>query len=494
MNSFYFHSHVTLPNIVHEYKASVKSDCIPIVIDNGSFHCRAGWASSNAPELDFKNVIAKNRGNRKDKDWDVLVADEIPDIESVRWLLRTPYDFNIAVNFSYQETLLDYAFEHLGIDSEGEIQHPLLITEPIANPSFCRKNMTELLFEAYNIPKLKIGIDCLFSRYFNLIQCLPKTALVISSGFQSTHIFAVIDGSPDIRNALRLNLGGHNCAAYMQRLLQLKNPHFASELNLSRMEQVIQNLCYIPSCYMDEIRKWANPVHQVANNTKLLLPVQENAKSNSFQDNAVDKTLQFNKELVRTQHKLAEVSAVLELANESPDIALKAAKDMNCNDVDQLKHNFDNIQSEISKLQSQLTERKSNLNSKHFADCGIEKIQVPEILFQPTLVGYEQCGIKECVQIILHRYSPENQVELAKNVFLTGGTTNIEGFTQRIFADLQELCPYKSEINVKQATDPSLDAWKGAALWAMIESNSWFTRHDFDEYGPEYFKKHRFSN
>ena len=32
----------------------------------GTFHCRAGWSTSNKPDLIFKNVTAKQRG-RKEK-------------------------------------------------------------------------------------------------------------------------------------------------------------------------------------------------------------------------------------------------------------------------------------------------------------------------------------------------------------------------------------------------------------------------------------------
>ena len=481
--------------IVNDYSCNLKENHTPLVIDNGSYHCRVGWAGLLMPELDFKNVIAKNRGNRKEKDWEMLVADEITNIEAVRWLLRTPHDFNVLVNYSIQETLFDYVFKHLGIDSDGEIGHPVLITEPIANPAFCRKNMSELLFEAYSIPQLAYGIDCLFSEFNNENE-VPLTSLIISSGFQSTHILPVVMGFPDVKNALRLNLGGYNCAAYMQRLLQLKNPVLASELNLTRMENVVRNLCYIPQDYNEEIKQWLDPFYSINNTTSLVIPYQENVKINSSKVTpSFCRTIELQKKLKRFDFKLHEVNCVLDIENVNPDAAVKVAKDFGCDSMEQLKEKSQDLYSSIQELQKELNDQIVDPNAaKKVVKCGTEKIQIPEILFQPSLVGFDQCGLKECIEIVLKRYSSEIQNSLAKHVFITGGTSCIKGFRQRVFTDLQELRPYKSEINVIQAADSSLDAWKGAAKWALTDHNAWVTRQEFEEHGWDFFHKHRFSN
>ena len=50
---------------------------------------------------------------------------------------------------------------------DSSVNHPIVITEPLANLNWSRKNLTEMLFELYNIPKLTYGIDMLFSLYYN---------------------------------------------------------------------------------------------------------------------------------------------------------------------------------------------------------------------------------------------------------------------------------------------------------------------------------------
>lgn len=93
--------------------------------------------------------------------------------------------------------------------------------------------MSELLFEAYNIPSLAYGVDCLFSYQYN--KC-GQDGLIISIGYQTIHVVPVLDGQADIKNAKRINLGGFQITSYLHRLLQLKYPVHVNAITLSRAE------------------------------------------------------------------------------------------------------------------------------------------------------------------------------------------------------------------------------------------------------------------
>lgn len=91
----------------------------PIVIDNGSFQTRAGWAAPGAeldpPRLLFKSVAARSRGAARSE---TQIGNDIPNLEPLRWLLKSQFDRNVVVNFEIQELIFDYVFTHLGITSE----------------------------------------------------------------------------------------------------------------------------------------------------------------------------------------------------------------------------------------------------------------------------------------------------------------------------------------------------------------------------------------
>eukprot|EP00041_Stephanoeca_diplocostata_P023785 m.591731 g.591731 ORF g.591731 m.591731 type:complete len:641 (+) comp22384_c0_seq4:235-2157(+) len=100
-------------------------------------------------------------------------------------------------------------------------------------------------------------------------------------------------------------------------------------------------------------------------------------------------------------------------------------------------------------------------------DLGIERIRVPEVLFQPHIIGLEHaCGLGELMEVVLRSYSSALRNSLSANVFVTGGGANIRGLTDRIHAELRAHCPVDAPVNVAQALDPVLDAWRGASAWA----------------------------
>ena len=83
----------------------------------------------------------------------------------------------------------------------------------------------------------------LFLYYHYHLHHLPfntgtSDGLILSSGYQSTHILPMIQGKVDSKQCMRINIGGAHSITFMHRLLQLKYPaHFAA-INLSRAEVI----------------------------------------------------------------------------------------------------------------------------------------------------------------------------------------------------------------------------------------------------------------
>lgn len=109
---------------------------------------RVGWATSNLPLLQFKNLIAKPRKERSKKDTvesnqtpQLQVGNDIINIEAVRFQLKTQFDRNVVTHFEAQEHLFDYSFTHLGIDTENSVNHPIVLTESFLNPNTSRQCM-----------------------------------------------------------------------------------------------------------------------------------------------------------------------------------------------------------------------------------------------------------------------------------------------------------------------------------------------------------------
>lgn len=117
---FSFQDYKYSPDPIYELPAQcLTSTKVPIVIDNGSFQTRVGWAAPAAefdsPRLVFRSVAARSRGAARSE---TQIGNDIPNLEPLRWLLKNQFDRNVVVNFEIQELMLDYIFTHLGITSE----------------------------------------------------------------------------------------------------------------------------------------------------------------------------------------------------------------------------------------------------------------------------------------------------------------------------------------------------------------------------------------
>ena len=59
----------------------------------------------------------------------------------------------------------------------------------------------------------------------------------------------------------------------------------------------------------------------------------------------------------------------------------------------------------------------------------VDQFRTNEILFDPSIIGVENAGISECLEIISKHVSDKEKRKLLQYVFLTGGNTKIKGFS-----------------------------------------------------------------
>lgn len=269
-NVFSFKDAQAVPDPVLEPDPAVRSPRpVPLVLDNGSFQARAGWACSAEPRLIFRALAARSRGASRCQ---TLIGNDMASLEPYRWLLRSPFERNLPLNLELQELLLDHVFQKLGVCGQGSFDHPIVLTEAPCNSLYARQMMSELLFECYQVPKVSYGVDGLYSFLHHTKDKTTPSGLIISSGYQCTHILPVLKGRFDAKNCKRINLGGGQAATYLQRLLQLKYPGHLAAITLSRVEEILHEHCYVAEDYFEELQKWRSPEYYESNVHKMQLP------------------------------------------------------------------------------------------------------------------------------------------------------------------------------------------------------------------------------
>jgi actin-related protein 5 len=195
-------------------------------------------------------MMARYRDRKNNKACTFVGYDVYADA-TTRGQIRNAFEpgTSIATNWDVMEGILDYIFIKLGVDSKEGIGRPVVMTEPMANLSYSRRMMNEMMFECYLAPSVTYGIDSLFS----FRQNKGTSGLVISSSNTATHIVPILAGKPLSQSCARLNWGGSQAQEFLLKLLRLKYPTFPGKLNIEQMEEYVKQHCYISQEYDTEI-------------------------------------------------------------------------------------------------------------------------------------------------------------------------------------------------------------------------------------------------
>ncbi|CCE86447.1 Piso0_004937 [Millerozyma farinosa CBS 7064] len=247
---------------------------VPIALDFGTSSLKVGLTNTTAPNNVFPALVARYRDRRAQKTLTFIGNDIFRD-PALRSSSKGPYDGALVTNWDYIEYLFDYSFEHLGVHSDnGRINNPIIMTEPVACPLAQRKNMYELLFEAYQAPKVALGIDSLFSFYANSDG--RSSGLVVGTGNESTHMIPVLNGKGILSQTKRIDFGGNSSSQFISKLLSLKYPYFPTKLTPQHTTNIFKDHCYVSMDYQEELAHYLDIDRLEDNDIVLQAPVDVN--------------------------------------------------------------------------------------------------------------------------------------------------------------------------------------------------------------------------
>lgn len=134
----------------------------------------------------------------------------------------------------------------------------------------------------------------------------------------------------------------------------------------------------------------------------------------------------------------------------------------------------------------------------HQVHLNVERIRIPEVVFQPAIAGLDQAGIIDIAADMINHGMGQTQDRnnILRDVFLTGGNSLFEGFEERLRAELRAVLPIDAVMRIRRASDPLLDAWRGAVQWSKEPAfqNALVTREEYSEKGSDYLKVSKHGN
>jgi len=123
---------------------------------------------------------------------------------------------------------------------------------------------------------------------------------------------------------------------------------------------------------------------------------------------------------------------------------------------------------------------KSILNVK-----GLVRFQGPELLFQPTLDGLTCDSVQKLAETSITESDLDVRKDLAKNVILSGGTTEFVGLPERLKNELTDALPAGTDVRVVAEAFRRFAVWRGASTLSSLSSfaSQWVTKQEYEELG-----------
>jgi actin-related protein 6 len=371
----------------------------------------------------FPHCTAKAKGSQ------VVSGDQLADAKEISSLaLRRPHDRGYLVNNELEREIWGRLFKScLKINPR---ESNLLVTEPLFQFPAAQQSMEQIVFEEFGFRAYHSAPAPFFSmrRAPSLFPQVTANqagcGVVLDAGFSFTHAVPFFDGQILHSSVKRINIGGKALTNYLKELVSFRSLNMMDETFI--VESIKDQLCFVS------------------------------------QDVKAD--LKLSKAGFRSPHFREFVL---------PD------------GVSNLKGYVKEPRQPTDAPRQQGVGEGGGKHQDQTLALNNERFMVPEVLFYPSDIGLQQCGVAEAVVQAVEASHPSLAPLLYSNIILTGGAASCPGFASRFLSELRPMVPDDCEVGVYSPPDPALMAWEGmSSFCASGQFGSYaMTKEEYDEQG-----------
>lgn len=126
-----------------------------------------------------------------------------------------------------------------------------------------------------------------------------------------------------------------------------------------------------------------------------------------------------------------------------------------------------------------------NLSNGLDVRVGKECLLAPELFFNPSLIGKSLPSISKVIIQSINQCDAHTRLDFYNNILLTGGSTLIPGFPERLQKELQELKPSILSLNVVAPTEREYYTWIGGSILGSLKNMEkwWITNEEYKKVG-----------
>ncbi|KAK9100258.1 hypothetical protein Scep_023688 [Stephania cephalantha] len=431
-----------------------------IVLDLGSYTCKAGYAGEDAPKAVFPSVVGaidqSGIGNVKsEKESDSMLDPKsvIKTFDSEKSKVNrklyvgsqalgyrrdhmeviSPIKDGIVADWDIVDSIWNHAFrERLLIDPQ---EHPMLLAEPSFNTPLQRERTAELMFEKYKVPALFLAKNAVLTSFASG----RATSLVVDSGGGSTTLAPVHDGYVLQKGVSTSPIGGEVLTDCLMKSLESKGIMIKPRYAFKRKE---------------------------------IRPGEFLTLDADF-PNTTESYKLFSQRII--------ASDIKECVCRVPDTPYDESA-------------YANIPMTPYELPDGQT-----------IEIGADRFKIPDILFNPSIVqtipGMESFtdsaslrGLPQMVIESINKCDVDIRRELFSSILLSGGTASMQQLKERLEKDLLEESPQAARVKVMasgNAIERRFSVWIGGSILASLGSfqQMWFSKQEYEEHGTSYIQR-----
>jgi len=114
-----------------------------------------------------------------------------------------------------------------------------------------------------------------------------------------------------------------------------------------------------------------------------------------------------------------------------------------------------------------------------------QRFKTPELIFNPEIGGKELRGVHKLTFDSIMTCDLDVRKDLYSNIILSGGTTMFEGFGERLYKEIKDLCPKTMKVKVIASPNRKYAVWIGGSTLSTLSTfaGMWVTKADYEEFG-----------
>ncbi|XP_018671023.2 actin-1 [Ciona intestinalis] len=214
----------------------------PLVIDNGSTTCKAGFAGDDELRCEVPCLVGQpghtglmvGMGHPY-----AYVGQEAIGKQGTSYHFNCPIQRGIVTNWTEMEKVWHHVFyNELKVGPE---RHHVLITDAPSNPMVNREKMAEIMFESFNVPGIHIALEAMLSLYAVDIT----TGIALYSGDGLTYTIPVYEGFILKKGIQRLEMAGSDVTDNLMKRLNQRGYTFLSAAERLTIRNMKESMCYV---------------------------------------------------------------------------------------------------------------------------------------------------------------------------------------------------------------------------------------------------------